>query len=103
MTDVLEERKFIKTKIRFFASFKQITNKREVEIDLEEGATIHQLLQVLFERYSSFQDKIFNESNELRKWIQILLNGRSIKFLQGLETKLSNGDIISLFPPVAGG
>lgn len=103
LTYVIDERRFIKTTIRLFASFKQITNKREIEIKLEEGATIFQLLEVLFNQYDSLREKIFDENNELREWIHILKNGRSIKFLEGIETTLTNGDVVAVFPPVAGG
>ena len=33
----------------------------------------------------------------------VLLNGRSIAFLQGLATPVSEADTLSLFPPVGGG
>ncbi|MHA2244620.1 MAG: ubiquitin-like small modifier protein 1 [Candidatus Hodarchaeales archaeon] len=103
MNDVIDDSVSIKTTVRLFASFKQITNKREIEIELEEGATVFQLLDVLFTQHDSLRDKIFDRNNELRKWIQILRNGRSIKFLNGLETTLTNGDVVAVFPPVAGG
>ncbi len=103
MTNVKDEQTFIKTTVRLFASFKQITNKRETEIEVEQGTTIFQLLEVLCNQYDSLRDKIFDENNELRKWIQILRNGRSIKFLNGLETKLTDRDVVAVFPPVAGG
>ncbi len=103
MTDVIYERRFIKATVRLFATFKQLTNKREIEIEMEEGATIFQLLEVLCKQYESLRDKIIDENNKLRKWIQILRNGRSIKFLNGVETELTDGDVIAVFPPVAGG
>ncbi|MFX0125185.1 MAG: ubiquitin-like small modifier protein 1 [Candidatus Hodarchaeota archaeon] len=95
--------RIIKTTVRLFASFKQITNHREIEFEMEDGATVRKLLEVLFDQYSILQDKIFDDNDELRPWIQILKNGRNIKFLNGLETKITNGDILAVFPPVAGG
>ena len=43
------------------------------------------------------------KKNKLRDQITILKNGREIRFLSGLETKLENGNEISVFPPVHGG
>jgi len=103
MIDVLDEPKKIKATGRFFATFKQITNQREIEFIVEEGATIKQFLEVVFDQYSTLRDKIFNENNELRPWIHILKNGRNVKFLSGIDTIITNGDVIALFPPVAGG
>lgn len=95
--------KFIKATVKLFASFKEITKKREIEIEIEEGSTIFQLLEKLFDQFETLREQIFDENNMLNKWIQILKNGRSIKFLNGLETKLTDGDVIAVFPPVAGG
>lgn len=103
LTDRIEGRRFIKTTVRLFATFKQITNQREIEFEMEEGTTVQQLLEVLFDRYNTLRDKIFDENNELMQWIHILKNGRNIKFLGGIETTLADGDVIALFPPVAGG
>ncbi|UCG01773.1 MAG: MoaD/ThiS family protein [Candidatus Heimdallarchaeota archaeon] len=103
MTNAINESKIIVTKIRLFATFKQITNHREIEYEIEDGTTVRQLLEALFDQYNALRDKIFNENNELRPWIHILKNGRNIKFLGGIETTLTDGDVVSLFPPVAGG
>jgi molybdopterin synthase sulfur carrier subunit len=103
MTSVFDEPKIIKVTVRFFATFKQITNQREIEYSIEKGATIQQLLNVVFNQFQTLRDKIFDENNELRPWIHILRNGRNIKFLNGIETKITNGDVMALFPPVAGG
>ncbi len=103
MTNGKDEPRIIETTVRFFATFKQITNHREIEFEIEEGTTIQQLLEVIFEQFVTLQDKIFNDNNELRPWIHILKNGRNIKFLDGIETTLTDGDVVALFPPVAGG
>ena len=96
------EQKSIKVTAKFFASFREIIKEGTIETELEEGADISRLLQVLCNSYD-LQDQLFNEKNELRKWIKILINGRSIDFLEGIETKLNAGDEIAIFPPVAGG
>ena len=103
MSFVSNESKIIKVTVRFFATFKQITNQRDIEFSIEEGATIQQLLNIVFSQFQTLRDKIFDENNELRPWIHILKNGRNVKFLGGIETKITNGDVIALFPPVAGG
>ena len=47
-------------------------------------------------------DKIFDGDN-IREYVNVLVNGRSINFLEGLKTELSDGDEVAIFPPVAGG
>ncbi|MFX0183998.1 MAG: ubiquitin-like small modifier protein 1 [Candidatus Hodarchaeota archaeon] len=89
--------------VRFFATLKEITKQREIKIELQKETTIKQVLESLFDQYESLREEIFTEDNEPREWIQILKNGRNIKFLDGIQTKLDNGDVLAVFPPVAGG
>jgi molybdopterin synthase sulfur carrier subunit len=93
----------ITIKVKFFATFKYITNKNEIEIQLEDGTNIAQLLDILFKSYNELEKEIFNDNREIKKYIQILKNGRNIRYLDSIKTKLENNDVIALFPPVAGG
>ena len=52
MTNVKDNQAFIKTTVRFFALFKEITKKKEIEIEIEKGTTIFQLLEVLITQYN---------------------------------------------------
>lgn len=42
-------------------------------------------------------------ARKLRGTVNILVNGRSIDLLEGLKTSLKDGDVVAIFPPVAGG
>ena len=103
LSEDIEKRLYIKVTIRVFASLKLITNKREINLELEEGADIGHSLEKLFSLYEKLRSEVFDDKKELKEWIQILKNGRNIKYLDGLNTELNNEDIISIFPPVAGG
>lgn len=46
---------------------------------------------------------VFSPPDTLRDLVNIIKNGRNVMFLAGLETTLEDGDVIALFPPVAGG
>jgi molybdopterin synthase sulfur carrier subunit len=88
-------------KIKFFAYIRDYTKTREIEMDC--CTTLRELLYELCERYgSNFRKKIFNGSN-VSSEIIILVNGRSITHLQGIDTVLNPEDEISIFPVVAGG
>jgi molybdopterin synthase sulfur carrier subunit len=102
LSEEIEKRIYIKVKIRVFASLKLITNKREIELELEEGANIAHSLEKLFSLYEKLRSEVFDDKKQ-KEWIQILKNGRNIKYLDGLDTELNNEDIISIFPPAAGG
>ena len=88
---------------RFFGSFKQVTQKREIEIALPEGGTIANLLAKVIGDFPRLQGLILDENLQLGSWVVILINGRNMKINKGLKTCLKEGDLIAIFPPVAGG
>lgn len=94
---------FIAVKVKFFATFKRITNQKEIELQLEEGTTIAQLMDILIKLYIDLKKEIFDDNSKIKDYIQILKNGRNIKYLNALNTQLKDADTISIFPPVAGG
>ncbi|MHA2298362.1 MAG: ubiquitin-like small modifier protein 1 [Candidatus Hodarchaeales archaeon] len=97
-----KDNEWIKVVVRTFTLFREIIKKKTLEIKIKEGASVHQLLDVLCETYN-LRDNLFDEKDELLAHVQIMKNGRNIKFLDGLRTKLDQNDEIALFPPTAGG
>lgn len=87
--------------VRFFAFIRDYTGTRETAADC--CGCLRDLLHILFDRYGSrFRDKIFADG-ELRDDIIIMINGRHIEHLEGIDTRLAESDEISIFPRVAGG
>lgn len=87
--------------LRSFANFREALGARSVDRDVQDGATVGDVLHALDEEYAEFE--VFDESGDLREYLSILVNGRDITHLEGLDTPLEDGDKLSLFPPVAGG
>lgn len=92
----------MKVSVRAFADLRALL-KPEDSILLPEGESVRGLLRVLGEKAATFLPKVLDESGQLRSSINILCNGRNIKYLNGLDTLLADEDVISIFPPVAGG
>ena len=92
----------MKITVRAFADYREFIGK-EMELDLPEEKTIGELLAELGENYPNLRREMFAATGELKKFINIFINGRNIAFLQDMATPLADGDIIALFPPVAGG
>ncbi|MBE0512424.1 MAG: MoaD/ThiS family protein [Candidatus Bathyarchaeota archaeon] len=94
----------MKIKVRFFTSLREITGKKEDEIQSPSIFTVEELLAHLSKKYGrEFTEYLYDEKGKVRTYIQILINGRGIKALQGFETKLKEGDTVAIFPPVGGG
>jgi len=94
----------MKIKVKFFTSLREITGKKEDEIQSSSVITLEELLAHLSKKYGrEFIEYLYDEKGNVRKYIQILINGRGINVLQGFETKLKEGDTVAIFPPVGGG
>jgi molybdopterin synthase sulfur carrier subunit len=88
--------------VRTFADVRELLGP-ELVISLPEGKSVRQLLQVLGKKYAGFLPRILESDGQLRPYVSILKNGRNIKYLNDLDAKLAEGDVIAIFPPLAGG
>ena len=93
----------MKITLRTFADFREIIGAREQELSLPEGETVGGLLKGLRECHPRLQGKLFDASGNIKPYILILKNGKNIESLQHLDTIIAADDVISVFPPVAGG
>lgn len=96
----------MKVKVEYLGHIKSITsNKREEEIETREGATITDLLMHLSREYGEpFKNAIYEpKSTDVKPNYVITVNGYLLNQLKGLETKLKNGDHVTLLPIVSGG
>ena len=70
---------------------------------MAEGATIADLLANIDRQYPGFREQIADEAGELHRFVNIYLNDEDIRYLQGKNTQLSDGDAVSILPALAGG
>ncbi|MDJ1133239.1 MoaD/ThiS family protein [Streptomyces iconiensis] len=66
------------------------------------GATVGELFTDLESRHSGIQDRLV-DGGELRRFVNVYLNDEDVRFLDGISTKLSDGDSVTILPAVAGG
>jgi MoaD family protein len=67
-----------------------------------EGTSVGEVLEALYERYDGLRDRI-TEDGELRRFVNIYARGEDIRFGDGLDTPVSDGDEVTILPAVAGG
>jgi len=93
--------------VRFFTNLREITGKKEETLEFPggEAVTVDKVLKRLAERYSKdFVEYVYDaKTGEVKGFLQFLVNGRSASTLKGLDTKLENGDVLAIIPPVGGG
>ncbi len=94
-------------KVLFFTSLREITGIKEkiVELTSMDEMTIDKILEVLKNQYGkSFLEYIYDsKTNNVRGFLQFLVNGKSIPSPNVLTTKLNDGDVLAILPPVGGG
>ena len=67
------------------------------------GDSVKSLIENINEAYPGFSDQILEEDGELRRFVNIYLNDEDIRYLDGLNTELTDNDTVSILPALAGG
>ena len=68
-----------------------------------DGASIKAVLQDLEKRHPGIGERLLDDKGELRRFVNVYLNGEDIRFLSQLDSKVKDGDDISIVPAIAGG
>ncbi|HTX47736.1 MAG TPA: ubiquitin-like small modifier protein 1 [Solirubrobacteraceae bacterium] len=66
------------------------------------GSTVGEVLDSLYERYGELRSRIA-EDGGLRRFVNVYVGGEDIRFLDGLDTPVKDGDEVTILPAVAGG
>ena len=75
-------------------------NAAEVKID---GATVGAVLKALDQKHPGIGTRLFDEKGGLRRYINVFHNDEDIRFLQELDTAVTDKDTLSIIPAIAGG
>lgn len=68
-----------------------------------DGATVGEVFESLISRYPGVKGNLIGDDGGLHKFVNVYVNDDDIRFLDKLETKVADGDTISILPAVAGG
>ena len=91
-------------KVKFYSLFKINLKSSGEEYELEQPITISELIEKLDADYNNyFTNRLLNEKGEIVPGAIILVNGKNIIHIEKLNTMIEDGDVITLFPPSAGG
>ncbi len=85
--------------VLFFGQLRELTEERLISIDIENNASLDDLIEHLCRLYGN----MFREKVESIPQLRILINGREYTRLDGLETIINEGDTIAFLPTIAGG
>ena len=90
--------------IKFIGALRHLSGKTQLTINFQEGMSLKELVTKISQQMPKLE-KTFSDHqlNDSRSNALILINGREISVLNGLETKLNDGDEIVFVPVVHGG
>jgi sulfur-carrier protein len=75
-------------------------NQPRAEVD---GDTVGEALASLYAQHAELRQRISDDGGGLRRFVNVYLGGEDIRFLEGLETPVNDGDELTILPAVAGG
>ena len=89
------------TVVRIPTPLRRVTNGDDkASVD---GDNLSEIKNDLESQYPGIKERLCDENEELRHFVNIYINGEDVSFLNGLQTNVSEGDEISIVPAVAGG
>lgn len=68
-----------------------------------DGGTVGEVLESLYESHGELRERISDGEGGLRRFVNVYLRGEDIRFLDGLDTAVAEGDEVTILPAVAGG
>jgi len=72
----------------------------ELEVD---GATVADVLKALDAAHPGFAERLYDGDGKLRRFVNVFVAEEDIRFLDGLDTPVTDGQTVSIVPAVAGG
>ncbi len=68
-----------------------------------EGGTVLEIVADLQAQFTGIGERLLDEEGKIRRFVNLYLNDEDVRFLSGLETKIKDGDTLSIVPAIAGG
>ena len=87
--------------IRIPAPLRKLTNDQEIVAS--GAATLKDAIDGLEAEYPGLRERLCDEAGQIRRFVNIYVNGEDVRFLDNVNTKLSEKDEVSIVPAVAGG
>lgn len=88
-------------KVKIPTPLRKLTGERDVVEG--NGASLAECISGLDGAYPGLRERLCDEQGELRRFVNVYINGEDVRFLSGVATPLKQGDEVAIVPAVAGG
>ncbi len=89
--------------LKFIGALRQISGKTQLTVNFQDGLSLKSLITKISQETPQLDKTFSDQLNDSQSNALVLINGREISVLNGLETKLCDGDEIVFIPVVHGG
>ncbi len=87
--------------VRIPTPLRKLTQNQDTVI--ANGATVGAVVDDLERQFPGLKERLCDPQGELRRFVNIYLNDEDIRFAQGRQTAVKDGDELSIIPAIAGG
>jgi molybdopterin synthase sulfur carrier subunit len=88
--------------VRIPTPLRKLTNEQDI-VSATESGTLSELIDALERDFPGLKERLCDETGELRRFVNVYVNGEDVRFLAGLQTAIAAGAEVSIVPAVAGG
>ncbi len=89
-------------KVKIPTPLRPLTNNQDL-VTTNGAASLSAAIEALEAEYPGMRERLLDDTGELRRFVNIYINNEDVRFLDGLNTPLKDGDDVSIVPAVAGG
>ncbi len=93
----------MRVEVHLYFPFREEIGAEPILLEIPPRADVAAAVAVLATRYPQLRDRVYDAEGRVHRHISALVNGTSIQFKRGFATLLSDGDVLTLLPPVGGG
>lgn len=92
----------IRVVVKTFGLIYDLTGEMEFTLSVDKDSSIGDIINIMFERYPGLKDIMLDEDGRIKSYYRILLNGRDVEHIEGMDTHVGDGDVIAFLSPAGG-
>jgi MoaD family protein len=68
-----------------------------------EAGPLRKVLEGLGDRYPALKEQVFDPDGGMHRFVNVYVNDEDVRYLEGMDTPVEDGDVVAILPAVAGG
>ena len=93
----------MRVKVRYFTTLRELAGSPEEELEMECRSTLADLIRKIAMKYGKEAHNYLYHKERIDPSINFLINGISAHTLNKFKTRLKDGDVVAIIPPIGGG